>query len=291
MSLKRRIKKWLIPPGILQLLYKHNKQEKSVEIKTINIYNTDNLLLLRNKHQGERCFILASGPSINKQDLKLLENEYTIAVSQFFLHPEIDKIRPNYHCFAPQHPPFDDSTNKIIFDNYNSNYSFPVKSFIGTSNFEFSYYNYLKNNKQYNVDAEFIDYSLGCQLDETNFQDENVWDITKKPFSPRTVIYTAIQVAYYLGFKEIYLIGVDHDYLNELNREGHHFYKEEKSFSDSAHLEQFSKERWFEEYYYRWKQYRLMKEFLNSKGVKIFNSTEGGMLDVFPRVNYADLIK
>ena len=291
MSLKRKIKKWLIPPGILQTIHKLNKQDDISKIEIKSNYNIDNLILLKNKHLGERCFILASGPSINKQDLTLLENEYTIAVSQFFLHPQIENIKPKYHCFAPQHEPFNNSTNKIIFDNYISNYKFPVKSYIGCTNFEFSYYNFLKNNQQYNVDAEFIDYSKGCQLDETNFQDENVWDITKNPFSPRTVIYTAIQVAYFLGFKEIYLLGVDHDYLNELYREGHHFYKEEKSFSDSEHLEQFSKERWFEEYYFRWKQYRLMKEFLISKGVKVFNATEGGMLDVFPRANYKDLFK
>ncbi len=291
MSLKRKIKRWLIPPGVLSL-YKKVGSKASNELPVIkSIYNTDNLSLFKNKHLGQRCFILASGPSINKQDLTLLKDEYTIAVSQFFLHPQIEQICPNYHCFAPQHEPFNDETNKIIFNNYISNYTFPVKSFIGSTNFQYSYFNFLYNNKQYNLDAEYIDYSSSCQLDENNYNNEDLWDISKKPFSPRTVIYVSIQAAYYLGFKEIYLLGVDHDYLNELNRGGHHFYKEEKSFSDVKHLEQFSKEKWFEEYYYRWKQYRLMNEFLNSKGVKIFNATEGGLLDVFPRVRYSDLVK
>ena len=248
------------------------------------------LAAYKDKHKGERVFILASGPSINTQDLTLLKNEYCIAVSQFFLHPQIDEIRPQYHCFAPQHYPFNDDTNKIIFDNFKNNYKYPVKVFVGTSNYEFSYYNFLKKNLEYNIDASFIDYSKSSQLNENNFMNEDIWDITKKPFQVRTVVYVAIQVAYYLGFKEIYLLGVDHDYLTELNsnRDGHHFYKEEKSFEDKA-VQLFFTEKWFEEYYLRWKEYRLMKELLTTKGVKIYNATNGGMLDVFKRVAYEDL--
>ena len=34
-----------------------------------------------------------------------------------------------------------------------------------------------------------------------------------------------------------------------------------------------------------------MKNFLNQKNIKIFNATNGGMLDVFPIVDYNDLLK
>ena len=71
----------------------------------------------------------------------------------------------------------------------------------------------------------------------------------------------------------------------------HHFYEESQGISDVEHLRQFTSEKWFEEYYFRWKQYRLMKEYLNHKGVFIYNATRGGMLDVFPRVVYEDLFR
>lgn len=290
--IKRKIKRWLIPQGWIDLIQRLTPIiEKSIQEESIvkPKYEIDSLIALKGKHAGERCFILASGPSINKQDLTLLKDETTIAVSQFFLHPQIDVIRPKYHCFAPQHEPFNDETNKIIFDNYIGNYKFPVKSFIGSTEFKYSYYNYLNKHPEYKIDASFIDYSSSSQLNESNYLLDDSWDITQNPFSLRTVIYIAIQVAYYLGFKEIYLLGVDHDYLNDINRTDHHFYKENKSFSDKEHLEMFTMERWFEEYYYRWKQYRLMNEFLSTKGISIFNATDGGLLDVFPRVNYSDL--
>ena len=80
------------------------------------------------------------------------------------------------------------------------------------------------------------------------------------------------------------------DYLKDVERvTNHHFYREEDGVSDAEHLGSFTLERWFLEYYLRWKQYRLMREYLESKGVRVFNATTGGMLDVFPRVDLASL--
>ena len=60
---------------------------------------------LYNRHQGERCFILATGPSINSQSLRDLAGQTCISVSNFFVHPDCSAIRPRYHCVAPFHPP------------------------------------------------------------------------------------------------------------------------------------------------------------------------------------------
>jgi uncharacterized iron-regulated protein len=40
----------------------------------------------------------------------------------------------------------------------------------------------------------------------------------------------------------------------------------------------------------RWKDYRLMNEYAASKGVKIINATNGGLLDVFERRELTQLI-
>jgi len=284
-NIKAQLKYWLVPQGWHDLAKKFCAQEQTIKEK---ITFDHSLLEYKDKHLGQRVFILASGPSINTQDLTLLRNDICIAVSQFFLHPQIDQIRPQYHCFAPQHYPFNDETNQIIFNNFKKNYNYPVKVFIGNRNYQYSYYNFLQKHPEYEINASFIDYSNSPQLNEKNHTDEMIWNITQKPFKIRTVIYTAIQLAYYMGFQKIYLLGVDHNYLNEQknNQEGYHFYNEQKSYSDKEHLNMFSTERWFEEYFYRWKQYRLMKEFLETKNVKIYNATNGGMLDVFERVNY-----
>lgn len=281
----------MIPEGWYKIL-SEGKNSVFLNENKAEVAENNNATLAKYKdiHKGKRVFVLASGPSINTQDLTYLKDEHCIAVSQFFLHPDIKIIRPQYHCFAPQHSPFNDDTNKIIFDGFTKFYDFPIKAFIGNSDYKYSYKNYLQNNPNYNIDAEFVDLSRSQRLIDQNHMEEDVWNFAKKPFSLRTVIYLAIQLAYYMGFSEIYLLGVDHDYLKDTSRiTDHHFYKDEKSFSDKEHLNMFTTERWFEEYYIRWKEYRLMKEFLESKNVKIFNATNGGMLDVFTTVKFESL--
>lgn len=288
MPIKKLIRDWVVPPEwykILSNLKTKQGTDSSDEFTNFRLEKYNNI------HKGERCFILASGPSINTQDLSKLENEICIGVSQFFLHPEIATIKPQYHCFAPQHAPFKDDTNTIIFNNYIRNYTFPVKAFVGTSNYEYSYENFLNKNPQYPVDAEYVYYTKSTPISENNQYDERIWNISKHPFSLRTVIYLAIQLAFKMGFKEIYLLGVDHDYLSDITRtSNHHFYNCEQSYDDKVVLSQFTRERWFAEYYNRWKEYRLIKEYLNHHNVNIHNATNGGMLDVFPRVNYDDIL-
>lgn len=287
----QKLKYWLIPQGWLDLKRKLIKKSESTTTSQ-PLFDSNDISQFKNIHKGKRCFILASGPSINNQDLSVLANEYCISVSQFFLHPKINEIKPQYHCFAPQHAPFDDGTNKIIFDNYIKHCTFPNKCFIGTNLFEYSYYNFLKKNPEYNVDAFYLNYQYTEDINEHNYQNSDIWDITKRPFLVRTVIYEAIQVAYYMGFSEIYLLGVDHDYLKDVSRTAdHHFYEEAKSFSDQEHLSLISKEEWFFIYHLRWKQYRLMKTYLNSNGVQIYNATPNSMLDVFPMVDFESVMK
>lgn len=290
--MKEKLKHWLIPPGWIDLKNRLIKRNVPVKRGYLPENVTERLKDVKDVHKGERCFILASGPSINKHDLSVLQDETCIAVSQFFLHPQIESIKPKYHCFAPQHEPFDNTTNRIIFDNYRKFYSFPVKCFIGTTPFTYSYYNFLAKNPEYNVDSYFIDYSRAVDLNEHNFRSNEVWDITERPFLIRTVIYEAIQLAYYMGFKEIYLLGVDHDYLKDVGRvTNHHFYDDAKSFSDEKHLAQITKEDWFYIYHLRWKQYRLMYTYLHEQGVSIKNLTPDSMLDVFPFSTLEEVLK
>jgi hypothetical protein len=42
-------------------------------------------------------------------------------------------------------------------------------------------------------------------------------------------------------------------------------------------------------YGYVFELFRLTNDYALSKGVKIFNATKGGTLDVFPRIKYEEL--
>lgn len=290
MAIKSIIKK-IIPPIVLDIKRFVFNKPKLVESSFNNLTYSNSQF--KNKHKGERVFILASGPSIQTQDLKPLNKENCIAVSHFHLHKDIQIINPRYHILAPQHAPFNFDDSSKYFKDFKKAYNKEnTHIFLGITNYKYNYLELLKTHPELILpDINYIDYSKSAQLDEDNVYDDLIWDISKNPFGLRTVIYGAIQLAAYMGFKEIYLLGCDHDYLNDISRTtNHHFYEEEKGISDKNHLEQFTRERWFLEYYMRWKQYRLMKEYAETKGFKIYNATNGGMLDVFERVELTNLL-
>ncbi len=50
-----------------------------------------------------------------------------------------------------------------------------------------------------------------------------------------------------------------------------------------------SNEYMLKAYGYVFELFRLTNDYALSKGVKIFNATKGGTLDVFPRIKYEEL--
>lgn len=82
-----------------------------------------------------------------------------------------------------------------------------------------------------------------------------------------------MQFAVYMGIKELYLIGVDFNYSLKNN----HFYKNEIGIQNI-----FDKENVYA-------GYLAAKQYADSHGIKIYNATRGGKLEVFPRVDFDSL--
>lgn len=294
-SLIKSLAYWTVPEGVKKIFASIYQNQRSIDKykqeKILVKHLTQKNINFKNVHQGRRCFILATGPSVKTQNLSLLEHELCIGVSQFYLHKDIELISPEYHVLAPSHPPFNFNDLNKVFEGLKNIYGDRVTCFLGYAPYAFSNYRFLQEHPEFKHDNQyFLNYSGSSAIDESNYSDDDIWAIEKNPFSIRTVVYSALQIAIYMGCKEVYLIGCDHDYLNDTNRvTNHHFYKEEAGISDAEHLSEFTTERWFEEYYFRWKQYRLIRNYAQSVGCQIFNATAGGMLDIFPRVKLEDV--
>ena len=287
----KRIAYWTIPPGFRRFIW-HQLRRRLASRVVSPVMQAE---FARNKkfhniHRGQCCFILGNGPSINKQDLRPLKDEICFAVSQFFLHKDVREIDPLYHVDAAHHAPFGFDVLRKRFENFNRFYSNQTTYFLGHSPYEYSAFNFLQQNHQFKKDnMHYLNYCFAQQLDELNYSNPDIWDITKNLFAVRSAIYCAIQVAAYMGFKHIYLLGCDHDYLTYITRgKSAHFYSDEEEIDDSSLW--ISTEEFFLAYHIRWKQYRLMREYLEPRGCYIYNATEGGLLDVFPRVTLAEAL-
>lgn len=208
----------------------------------------------RNSYSG-RCFIIGNGPSLRNSDLKhLMElGEVTFACNSLIkLFDEI-QFRPTYY-FAQD--------NKIIQDNRREieNYSgirFVKAHYAGRYHIKgVTYYNML-----------FPKSPIG-------FSD----NISKVVYSGQTVTYSMIQFAAYMGFKEIYLIGVDCNYSpgNDVITKDSYFdarlYNSTRSYAapevDTNLL-----------------AYARAKEVCDRRGIKIYNATRGGKLEIFERAD------
>ena len=272
--MKKFLKNWVIPPGYIDFLNNTIKTEK----KEINPEN----LKYRNIHSDlSRCFILATGPSINNIDLLKLKDELCIGTSLFHLHNDYKYINPEYHCFAPSHPPITDDQLFEGFKQYKSNKTEKTKTIIA----DYDYQKYMK--KGFISDRNYIKYNKDGVFPV---------DFTKKVPSIRTVVHLAIYWAIYTGIKEIYLLGVDHNFLeNFKNTNNMHFYKEndnkmtKKGFNVWDDVDN-DLGNYCYLMYLLWEEYKNIKKYTEKSGFQIFNATPGSFLDVFPKKNLNEIL-
>ena len=110
-------------------------------------------------------------------------------------------------------------------------------------------------------------------------------DFARGTYGACSIIIDCIQLAVYMGFKEIFILGVDFDYSYEIP------YFSKKYIEDEVenHIIDLKKEA--QEYPYERAQFEfiLCKQYSDDHGMKIYNATRGGKLEIFPRVNFDDL--
>lgn len=272
----RPLAHYLLPPGIQEIF------QRMIYLYGTRLTSQERNLLSRNKqfyniHKGKRCFILATGPSIKKQDLSCLEGEICIAVSNFFVHPEYSKIKPKYYCIAPYHLPITEDAWQTWMDE--------IADHLGNTQLFFALADFERNHRDGRFKEKDVYYLGFCE--QWKYQLKRELDITKNIPAPASVPITALMLAIYMGFKEIYLVGCDHDWILHIN-ESKHFY-EEKSHALNRH----GYNEWSDEdfsshclsYVTLWDAYKNVVRLSKKQPTHIFNATPESLLDIFPRVS------
>ncbi len=211
-------------------------------------------------HKGESCFIIGNGPSLNKMDLKLLDSVKTIGMNKIYFM--FDRIKLDLDYYVSVNPLVIEQSKKEIED------LIQCPCFVSK-----------KPAERYLSQKEHI-YKITAS---------NHWgfyeDINNGCSEGYTVTFVALQIAYYLGFENVFLIGVDHNF----NQKGKPNEKQVMEENDSNHFDPryFKGQEWhLADLEASELSYRMAKLAFERNGRNIYDATLGGKLDIFPKVTF-----
>lgn len=276
--MKEAIKK-IVPTSLWKMISK--AYHVQFVIKNKNRVNRSKKAIAKYKdcHKGERCFIIGNGPSLKAEDLTKLKKEYTFGMNTIF------KIFPE----TPWRPTFYFVQDTKIIENFGKDivsYGFD-EVFVPLVK-DYNYRNLLKNLSQAKC---FI------MPDAEKYPAENkfIYDLSKGVIgNGLTITYACMQMAVYMGFSEIYLIGMDHSFSVNMRPDGTIEY--DKSVKSNHFGKDYAEGKMGTTFFLPKLQetelaYTTAKRFAEYHGLKIYNATRGGKLEVFERVNLDDIVK
>lgn len=227
---------------------------------------------LRNCYAGRRCFVIGGGPSLSQTPLDLLAKEVTIASNSIFLLFGETNFRPTFYTVEDQ----------LVAEDRGAT----ISQIHGiTKIFPADLWRYLKEDKE----TIYINFKRGEYEGFPKFSDR----LDEIAYWGGTVTFMNLQLAWHLGCREVYLVGIDHNY----NRPSPVDKVEGNVItSQSADVNHFHPD-----YFgpgYRWHDPRVdrmelayleARRFFTEHGGMIYNATIGGKLEVFPRVDYGQI--
>jgi len=216
-----------------------------------------------NIHTGKRCFIIGNGPSLKQMDLSLLKNEFTFGMNRLYMaFPEMG-FSTSYFV----------SMNDLVAEQCARDFEkLTMPKF-----FSWRARKWITPDEQ----TQFI-YSTYTGPGFST-------DITGRVWESATVTYVALQLAYYMGFSTVVLIGVDHNFVTQ-------------GKPNSTVVSQGDDPNHFNPHYFgkgfRWQLpdletselgYQLARDAYSADGRQILDATQGGKLTIFKKVDYQSL--
>lgn len=241
--------------------------------------DSDELAQFYNRFRGQRCFIIGNGPSLNRHDLSLLENEYSFGVNSFYYKTRETGFRPTFYVVE------DSSVMKENVAEIRA-YEAPFKFFPTIYR---NLHPKTPNTFFFNMNRGFYE-KTSPNYAVPRFST----DASRVLYCGQSVTYINLQLAFFMGFTEVYLIGMDFDYVipESHKRTG------DVLLSDTDDINHFHKD------YFgagkTWKDPKLDRVLMNYRmadlaysavGRKIYNATIGGKLEIFDRVDYERLLR
>lgn len=237
----------------------------------------------KGKYRGRRCFIMGNGPSVNFTPLDMLDGEYVWGHNRCNLLFKRISWRPSFYVAVDA---------RVVPDNADE-----INSMIESLPATFFFFPMIYRLNKILKSAPNTYWYKEVTISDDNLPEGHFsLDVSRYVRSVRTVTIASLQLAVYLGFNPIYLIGCDTDYKvpDEV-----HYEDDQKEFivslgdSDVDHFapnyfgtgkkfHQPHPERMFF-------SYLQVKKLCDQINVQVYNATVGGKLEVFPRMIFETL--
>jgi len=221
--------------------------------------------MLHNRHSGERCVLVANGPSLNRMDLSFLRGETVIGLNKIFLGFRKFHFYPRYYVSV---------NRKVLEQSAEAIARLNCVKFISDR-----------------ADGLLAEDALTYRINTTRAPYRFCHDISQGVHEGWTVTYAALQIAYYLGFSEVVVIGMDHRFAyngapNQAQRldgpDPNHFspdyfgHGQQWNNPDLAHSEE---------------SYDIARTEFERDGRRIIDATVDGACTVFEKADYRDLFQ
>lgn len=247
----------------------------------------------KNRHDGERCFILGNGPSLRNEDLSKLSNEVVFAVNQIAKLDDYKSIRPDYYFCVDQvffslNPSDEEDAQTINTFLELKNEKCDPQCFIPAR--------FKKDIRRYGLNDLKVNYFIDAYRMTDKYN--GIVDYSKVVPSFGTVVQYAITMAVYMGFKEIYLLGCDNTGIlvtinSVLKEDNQRLYAYKVSDEENRRMERMVSrnglEAYCESYLCTLQDYRKLFLYCKRNNVKLVNCSSTTVIDSIPRMEFENL--
>lgn len=240
-------------------------------------YDGVQLSQLADIHAGERAVIIGNGPSLGETDLSLLADEVTFGVNGIFYAREKMGFDPTYY---------------VVED---SSFMRENLAEVRAQQAKLKFFPSMYRSLYAQDDAIFFNLNRGFyegRSPNAGFPRFSV-DVAQRVYAGQSVTYVNLQLAFYMGFETVVLVGVDFDYvIPEGDDRNGEVLTSRGPDRNHFHPDYFGPGK-------TWKDPRLDRVALNysraramfeADGRRVVNATVGGRLEIFPRVELAKAV-
>ncbi|MCR9290563.1 MAG: DUF115 domain-containing protein [Bacteroidetes bacterium] len=257
------------PHGALYSVNVANKKGFSQKIREAKLYfqwkrkYAARLKKYKDIHKGEDCFIIGNGPSLNKMDLAPLANYHTFGLNKIYMIFEKVDLNLSYLVCV----------NELAIEQCHEEFE---KMYCPT---------FLSHTASDGIVKQEPHIERLHTLNVWSFYD----DISQPICEGNTVTYVAMQIAYYMGFKRVFLVGVDHSFKQQ--GKPHETQVYEGDDENHFHPDYFKGMKWqLADVYGNEVSYHLANYHYKNDDRQILDATVGGKLEVFPKIRYEEAI-